>query len=615
MKHIIFFILLAFTSNALKAQACLYAENIQDNVVVTDAITGEMTSYTLMRDHVDKNQWYYEPKRLRLSEKIVEGNKPEPKISIVKYQYTDKVTNTNKEGGMIFASFTFSARPTEEQQMREILIERIKNPKARIGCMRYKSSNYMVLPLAKEFLIDGFAFNTEKGAINNAEMAVAIPFTGLGVSVIAESGFVVQNNLVFTGMMPPCNLHIKGNWDNIYKYEEKQLAAGVSLNFWKIHLGGTTRKNSIQEEMKETGVLEITDTNCEDKVSDTRFAAVIKSITDEVYTNNNVTTNTERITALQEALKDPNITKAVSDKIKDAIEKQTSGLTAGANHVNIKSSQRKRGSFQFDYNKYTSCDRETTVSGLLNLREYNLTEEELKKYILEVNYADGFPEAVFGLPPSFDESLKIRSARISVSIPPEYLSLSKDLENVKGKTAQWSPETGWTMNGQKIASLPFSLLGVDKKVIEKLDFFQTELSIQSDFPNNTFKIKKNVKAFNGTENFDAIEQLVNTITVDASSIDFAKLTANTSDIDYISVKIKYNGKTYSRDIKHLWVNGSPQPPNLITFLMPKNELNNSSPIEVEILFYRGDQREPIIWQNNGNFDGSEITLRNIDWKE
>src|SRR5262249_20809046 len=90
-----------FPSPAL-AQASLAAEDLIDEVEV--AVDGTKETYTVIRDAVRRDQWYYMPKTVRLYERTVQ-KKNEPEFALLRHQYEDPAAPGGKVevGSLVFA--------------------------------------------------------------------------------------------------------------------------------------------------------------------------------------------------------------------------------------------------------------------------------------------------------------------------------------------------------------------------------------------------------------------------------------------------------------------------------------------------------------------------------
>jgi hypothetical protein len=598
---------IVFSNNTL-SQVSLASENIAQGIVVSSPF-GESVSYTLMRDHYDKDQWYYEPVKIRLAETLIPGNKPEPKISFVSYSYLDKKRNKIKNAGVILATFTFAAYPSEEEQLRNKIIERTGNPNARVACMRYKKSTYSIAPMNVEFFEENYEFSQNQGAISGGEMAVVIPVTEIGSSVLSKSGFALQSTLVFNGLTPPCGVNVNGSWDNVFSYQQTQKNVGGALKLFGIKLGGTYDKGTIREAIAKDMNIKIDVTDCEggNGIEENIFEQIVKNIQKAVFTDSEIG-QANKIKELQEILdkKDPDMSKEVVEKIKSAIRDQETSLRASYSRRDL--TQKNKGKISFSYSKNIAIERTTSISGLLSLKPYAFNASEMKKYEIKVNLDEGYPEAIFGLPKFFSEAAGVQELIISITSP------------ITGttRTATYTPQDGWHNNesGEKISALLFPLLSnysIDD--IKKMDF-NVDLLAKTAASNNTIMIKNfKIKAFDGENYFDAIDQLISTIEVNPELLSFFRSTQQPGDIEYVKIRIHSNNKTYSHDFTAINNNGSFQSPNRKIFLIEKEQGNKASDTRVEIFFKCQGKRDLIPWAGNGILSDFNITLTDSDWQQ
>jgi hypothetical protein len=585
--------------------------NFQNTIKVTNSITKSIDEYTVFRDERNVNQWYYEPRRFRFAELVVQGQKPQPKVTIVKYQYYDPTADIIKEGGAFMATMVMGARASEEAIMLAELKKVTKNPNARLSCINFKSAgNINLITNDPNFYKDGFSFPTTKGSISNQEMAIDLPLTSFGADIIANSGVSLSGLLTYSAYPPPCGLEVHGNWDNIYSYYEKQTKLGGGLKLFGFQLGGSYDKGKIREELKSNMNMTINEFECpgEPKESTARFDPIIASIKDAVFTNSSVG-QLERIKELQAMLKDTvGMTSAVVKKIKEAITNHEASFRIGSSIRDIQ--QRKRGAIKFSYNKRSYIDRELSIGGYLSLKEYNFTPAELEKYVVEVKAGD-WPKAIFGLPQGVSTDLGISNMAITIKYKLPNGEVLMD-------SRQWKPEFQegkivagkWVdKTGRESPVIQFALLGVNKKIpLDQLEFDAT-LAVSSSVPNNTMTVNKKIKAFNGTANFDAIEQLVDIIKADVSNLDFSKITNAATDLNSVKVLIKRDEKTISKVITPKMVQGIATLPDVVTFILPKT----TSITEASIEFITSDGKK-LSWVENGPLQYSEIVLTNVDWK-
>lgn len=604
MKLFSLLFLLFFAIGLPLSSAQVTEENQIMDVLVKSPI-GEAMSYTLLRDYKNKNQWYYEPRRLRLVEKKTPGGKVMPDFYIIKYQYYDKkARNGIGQGGLLQLLFTFSAYPEEEEQLNIYIKKQTNNPNAKVACMRYKTSNYIIAPMGNNnFLAENYEYKPLPGTVSAGNMAVSIPLTDVGASVLQKAGIVIDNVLVYEAYKAPCGGTIKGTWNNIYSYAEKLKTMGGGLSIAGIKLGGTYSKKEIKEDFKKNMNLDIIEYDCgKDDNTSPFLDGVVKMIQDEVFTKNEIGLATE-IQALKDLLakNDPNLSQSVIDKIKSAI--QTTETSFRASYANKTIKQTKTGTISYSMNKYTLVSKSNVISGVLSLAQYNLSEEDVKKHITEVSVDGEYPYACFSLPHLFDESERIIGASITIR-PPVGNSLNASFTN----------KSGWiNTDGEPITSLSFPLLGISKEDLRK-QVFKADVSIQSLFSNNSIFLKDvPIEALGQSNNLDVIRQLFQKIIVTpgtSSELSFYSLTGNVSDLEFVKVAFKNSkeNSVISKDLRPEEVDGKIYPPSSLVCL---------SPIKytvVEIGFRQKGVRELIPWYKNGELSDPSITITDTDWR-
>ena len=91
---------LLLAPRAAHAQASLASEDIIDEVVVK--IGDESHRFTVIRDAINKDQWYYAPDQPRLSERRMSNGNREPEFTLVRYQFRDPANpEALAEGGFM----------------------------------------------------------------------------------------------------------------------------------------------------------------------------------------------------------------------------------------------------------------------------------------------------------------------------------------------------------------------------------------------------------------------------------------------------------------------------------------------------------------------------------
>jgi hypothetical protein len=196
MKYLvlIFFYALLADHFTVLAQASLAAENIIDDVSVTTS----------------------------------NGNgKVRPKMTILRYQYTDPGSNDTKEGGVLVATFTYAIEPECVEQVKAQIKQRKSlTMDITLSAIPLNTSTIDFLSSSNEFIgnVEAKSVSAISGATSaSQEMTISYNLTGLGASVMSAlsksgGGIPVRANITYNGLSAPCGYKINGQWDNVYRY-------------------------------------------------------------------------------------------------------------------------------------------------------------------------------------------------------------------------------------------------------------------------------------------------------------------------------------------------------------------------------------------------------------
>src|SRR5207253_9172288 len=99
-----------------RAQASLAAEDIIDEVAVK---LGNLTErFTVIRDAIHQDQWYYAPDQPRLAEHVGANGQREPEFTLVRYQFKDPANpEALAEGGFLQFAITLALPPEALPQL------------------------------------------------------------------------------------------------------------------------------------------------------------------------------------------------------------------------------------------------------------------------------------------------------------------------------------------------------------------------------------------------------------------------------------------------------------------------------------------------------------------
>jgi hypothetical protein len=568
MKKIVFLLFLFVAPLMSIAQPSL-ASNMMEDIVVTTALN-ERKSYSVIRDLRIENQFYYVPNAIRLSETIVAGKSARPKISILRYSFIDREKQQNKTGGLLTFAVTSAADAISIEQIQNALLKKY-GKSCSVAPLPINSSKFTVLIPNTDFSNDFDADPVLGPTLANQEMSFSIPLSDLGAAVLTEllkgnAGLAIRSEIKYNGVLPPCGFMVTGSWDNVYNYMSKNTSFQASLGWSLLNIGGKVSKQKVEDELKTKFGMNVSQTSCNtkpDTVADTYLKDFISKVRDEVFTRSAID-SAKRLDKLKTALLDPKLT----DQAKQALLKliTTWEVTLGVEHTVKQVSKRKTGSISVTYDKFQMVERESRVDGIISLGGYNLTDEEIKKFITEIDATGAVPVAIFGLTP-IDRESGISKVLLDIKFK------KPGTNQIISQARNWSPNNGWrTLNSISESRIQFNLLGVDPKIpIEDLKF-----DVKLAFTTNilgSITLTDVVSAYNGDGNYDLLSPLITTYKINPDLLNFNKVTNDTSGLKMVKLKIDWMDgtimRTKNKDIVPEKVNGTFVHPNKIYFALPK----------------------------------------------
>jgi hypothetical protein len=568
------------------AQASLAAENTIDDIKVTTKY-GKQKVYTVFQDNGDETQWYYMPNELRVAEEVdVDGN-VRPKMTILRYQYQDIKTKENLEGGVLVATFTYAIEPEVVEDVKNHVrkVTGVKN--VRLSAIPLKSSQIDFLSNSDQFIGNKDAKVTFTGATSaSQEIVISYDLTKLGASVFKElasskGGIPLRASITYNGLTAPCGYKIKGEWNNVYEFFEKNTKKEGGLKLGPLKIGGAKTKQSLTETLNNIQGMEVEIVDCEKEAGqneegtnndDQAMYDIINKIQNEVFSDSLMDRASE-LEALQAMLINTN-DEEVKKRILDIMAGEKNAINIGYQKSIKKVNKRRKGSINYNFTRQRMVTRPTAFGGLLSFAKYGLTEEELieQGYIIDVDVNADFPSVVMGLPhinPDFD----IKSITIEVS---HQFSDGR----IHSEARQWNAESQkWTSPmGSQVDYMQFNMIGEKNKSKLNNPEFDVVLKVVSSIPNASFNIEKTLKLNSGERYIDAIESLTEQVIIHGDVLDFAKITEEDSHLAFAQVELKRGSLTIKKSFKPFYENGVPNPPNALHLYFPKGNSPTSSKV-------------------------------------
>lgn len=581
--------------SSIYAQASLAAENMVEDIAVTTKY-GKQVSYTLIRDAQEPEQWYYMPRSIRVAEDVDIAGKVKPKMTILKYQYQDKITKENKEGAVLSATFTMAMEPEVVEEVKKKLLEKVrklKNSKdaywkkyqRKMGLAEIRLAGLPLESCKIEFLnangnfldeVDAKASSFDGSTTVSQEMVMSYDLTALGANVFeglatGQSGLVMRANITYNGLTPPCGYNIHGKWDNVYKYYEKQTKKEGGLSIGPVKIGAADTKQKKRENLNKTQNVTVEQIGCKEEGDDpsdgdANLEALITKIENQVF-NTDMLTQAEELAKLESMLAttdDEGVQKMLIDKIAGAQNSIKLGYQRSVKDIK----KRQTGEINYKYSKQNVIQRKTTFGGGLSFSNYNLNEEQLvsEGYVILVDANKDFKSTIFGLP----------------IVNPDYnlngLVLEIKYKNSNGKTKsearRWTKGEGWqTPTGQKVDHIRFNLIGEKDKQRQEEPEFDIHLQVINKTSSLSFDINRTVKLAGDEKFVDALEIITDTYIIEGQDLSFKKLSENDTDLSNVRIDINIGGNPIRKTLSPFYTNGIPGPPKSIYLLLPKGESN------------------------------------------
>lgn len=607
-------------------QASLAAEDMVEDITVTTKY-GKQKTYTLYRDAQTPEQWYYMPNEIRIAEDVDVNGKVKPKMTILKYMYKDKVTKEEKEGAVLSATFTYKMEDEVVDDVKNQLlaaVRKLQNSKdaywkkyqrkmgkaeIRLAGLPLESSKIEFLNANGDFMGEVEAKASFNGATTaSQEMVMSYDLTALGASVITglakgQSGLTLRASISYKGLTPPCGYTIKGKWDNVYEYFEKQSKMEGGLNFWFVQASATDTKLTKKESLEKIQDIEVRQIGCEGdqpSAGDENLQSLLTKIENQVF-NTDMLTQAQELDKLQsmfESTDDEELKKKLIDKIAGTQRALKFGYQRSVQDIK----KRQTGEINYNYAKQNIVTRETTFGGGLSFANYKLTEEQLlaEGYVINIDANRDFPSTVFGLP-IINSAYNIRAITLEIK-------WKNSDGNTKSEARQWTEDKGWvTPRGEKVSYIQFNLIG--EKNQEKLDEpeFDIHLQVVSNIPNASFNVDRTIKLAGDEKFVDAIEMVTDSYIIDGQELSFFKTSGNNTDLAVAQVLIKNGSLSIKKNIKPYLANGIAAAPDPVYILFPKENIPGIG--KVIYITQRGVRKE-----RSEKIELGENSLFDFEWK-
>ncbi len=616
MKKKLFFICIYLLSGSLLfAQASLASEDIMDDITVKTA-AGESVSYTLVRDAIQKEQWYYIPTQSRLYEIKTANGVSEPEFTLLKYQYNNpQKPGELLEGGIIQFAIVLSPDNVSLTQLKNILINRTRKPGIRLAALPMKQASVKLVTPKGEFLAEGSETEGIAPLLASQKMVFSLTLSKIGTDIYdalvnSNTGMGVVVNFTYNGLTPPAGFKIVVDWDESYKFFSKNEVSRAKVGGMYSWFSGSAEykkeKQQIVQELKENKCIKIeavTGENFSDSMLYAYIDPILKKITEELF---NTSAFNQRMDSMLVA---SSLAPDTSGPRRDSKGSLLNFLNVSVGKsIAIKDIQMtKKGRQEFNFNIKQLVERKSLAGGFVGLGRY----PQAVKDKLAILIAGGkWESAYFILPPIADDD-DIGIKKIGLEI-----KLSNKGKYYSGQVFNWTKTEGWTdRNGTKRTVAAFPLIELAKEDPEMKDkAFELKMSINSG--NDEFTVVQQIPAGNTEKNVALPMSIVDMVKIDPDLLSFRRMIPE-SQLDYVSVTLSDGTRTKRATILPRSLNGIAVAPRPVYWMLEK--AGNGKPVTAQIQFVLKNGTR-VNWKGNGkNLTDPgmsyEIILQDADYQE
>ncbi len=588
------------------AQASLAAEDIIDEVPVK---IGNITEkFTVLRDAIQRDQWYYVPDQPRLSERTMSNGDREPEFTLVRYQFKDPANPEQlAEGGFLQFAITLGLPPEAIPQLRAVIAKRMgsTNPDAiRLSALPFKTAtaNLYVpksgLLVASEPVGPGIAptFATQK-------MAYAIPLSKIGSDVYdtmvnGNTGLAAGIEFTYTGLTPPVGFTVTVDWDQAYTFysKDEKIRAEIAVGSF---FGGKANidRNKLLETLKQNKVILIEETDNPENGAK-YLELILNRINSELLAQMAPPPKVEEAKASEASLP-----QKIADKLKGSL------FGSASYSVSIKDrKQVKSGKERVTFRSRHLQERKTVAAGFVGIGSY---PEDVRKRLVTI-VPPGPWKSAFFLLPNVGDAQEIGVSQVDLEI-----RLKKGDETRATQVAVWTPAKGWSGIGatkEPRSLVAFGLMDLYAQD-PKLENVKFETVTQITIKNEVMKVT-DVLPVDDQKAIVTPLSAVKVIRLDTSSLSWAGLSPDSKLIS-ATVKLRAGDRSFTALVKPRLLDAKLAPPATVNWIVPRT----AGPVTGTITFRLADGTT-VNWAKNGDnlASGQEdagdlfVELIDAEWK-
>lgn len=588
-----------------KAQASLAAEDIIDEVPVK--IGNVVEKFTVLRDAIQKDQWYYVPDQPRIAERLMSSGQREPEFTLVRFQFKDPANpEALSEGGFLQFSMTLGLPPEALPQLRAAIAQRTgSNAEAiRLAALPFKSAvaNLYVpssgILVASAHVGPGIAptFATQK-------MTYAIPLTKIGSDVYdtianGSTGLAAGIEFTYTGLTPPVGFTVEVDWDQAYTFysKDEKIRAELSIASY-FGAKASVDRNKLVETLKQNKVIRVVEIDNPEHAAK-YLDGVLERINKELLENVKAPTNIAEASTTEATP-----SQGILDKLKGKF------FGSGGYSVSIKRrNQVRSGKEVVSFQSRKLQERKTIASGFIGIGSY---PEEVRKRLVTVVPPGPWKSAFFMLP-NVGDAQEVGIGQVDLE-----LRLKKGELTHATQVAVWKPATGWRGVGStdQRSLLVFGLMDLYRQD-PNLSNVRFETTTQVTLKNDVLKINDSIPV-NDQHAIVTPLSAVKVIRLDTGSLSWSGLAAD-SKLVSANVSLKAGDKSFNALIKPRLLDNKLVPPAPINWIVPRNVGSVTATVT-----FRLSDGSTVSWSGNGQnlASGQEsagdlfVELIDAHWKQ
>jgi hypothetical protein len=545
------------------AQASLASDDIKDLVIVYN---GKSEDYTILRDAINRSQWYYIPKSPRLNENNINGTLT-PEFSLLRYQFVDPASPGHSyDGGIAQFAVVLTPEADEIKALRDTLVNQlnvanIPSADLSLSALPIKSATASIYSPSDNKLLSNifgsglyplFASQKAPFVLYLTRWGADINDALIGHSVTSATGIPIAITFTFQGLTPPASIHIKANYRKIFNHysSDKAFAAKASY-FGLFGASSQMRWSTINENLSVDGALTVTKIGSSD-IDETTMDAVMQAVMKRI--NDNIFQAMSPPTAISPASADM---PSVNERFAGA------GYNASFKTVNEISNIDD----EFDWTERKIVDRTTLAGGFVGLGQYSQAiRDNAVKFVPTFDW-----DLAYFILPAVGQLQELTQVVVNTQ-----LVNNQDLQHpISAQSGIWTSAKGWRSipDDNPITTLDFAIApslnnGVGRN---NLQFITTTTVTQADI--NTISTDTSNVVQGGIPVAPPVNSL-RTIFFDPGQLQFNNINS-LGKLIRVGVTMTIGTNTFSNVIQPLLKDGKYALPNQLVWVVKKDDIRNN----------------------------------------